>query len=367
MKVPFVNLGAQFESLKTELVDTFVRVGSSGQYILGPEVECFEAGLANITDTKYAIAVANGTDALELVLAAWGIGPGDEVITAPNSFIASAGAVKAVGANVVFADVGEDYNIDPLEIEKKITPKTKVIIPVHLTGNPANMTAINAIAKRHQLKVLEDAAQAIGATHKGRAVGGLGDAAAFSLHPLKNFHLCGDAGFISTNDKALYEQICLLRNHGLVNRDESIRWGRNSRIDALQAAIGNVKLPYFAKWTERFKQIASRYHQRLNKVVECPKVSGEDCAVYHNFVIQVDRREALMAHLLEKGVESKIHYPIPLHLMRSARKFGYREGDFPVTERQRDRILSLPIYPELTDSQVDYVCDVICAFYEAAQ
>jgi len=364
MRVPFVNLGAQFESLKAELMDTFARVGSSGQYIMGPEVERFEAGLAELTDTKYVVAVGNGTDALELVLTAWGIGPGDEVITAPNSFIASAGAIKSVGAKIVFADVGDDFNIDPEEVNKKVTANTKAIIPVHLTGNPADMSAIMDIAERHQIKVLEDAAQAIGAKQNGRAVGCLGDAAAFSLHPLKNFHLCGDAGFVSTNDATLCEQVSILRNHGLVNRDESIRWGRNSRLDSLQAAIGNVKLPHIDGWTTRFRQIAHHYISRLSNVVRCPQVSERNFAVYHNFVIQVEDRERLMAFLADRGIDSKIHYPIPLHLMRSAQKFGYCEGDFPVTEKQRNKILSLPIYPELSDCQVDYVCDAIHAFYE---
>jgi dTDP-4-amino-4,6-dideoxygalactose transaminase len=363
MRVPFVNLAAQFSELEDQFIEALKKAGRSGAYILGDEVEKFERGLAKICQTKYAVSVANGTDALVLVLKAWGIGTGDEVITAPNSFIASAGAISAVGGKPVFADVGADFNIDPAQIEKQITRYSKAIIPVHLTGNPANMDAINAIARQHGLKVLEDAAQAIGAMYKGRAVGSLGDAAAFSLHPLKNLHLMGDAGFISTNDADLYHRLLQLRNHGLVNRDESFQWGMNSRLDALQASFGNIKLPHFERWTSRFKEIACRYRNKLDGIVQCPEVSSESEAVYHNFVIQVADRAALMAHLAAKSIETKIHYPIPLHLMTCSKDLNYHHGDFPVTEFQSQRIMSLPIYPELTDDQVDYVCNEIALYY----
>ncbi len=362
--VPFVNLGAQFESLQQEFVDAFVRLGKQGAYILSDDVTQFEAGLAKLCQTKHAIGVGNGTDALILILKALDIGPGDEVITAPNSFIASAGAVAAVGAKVVFVDVGEDYNIDVNLIEAAITQRTKAIIPVHLTGNPADMTAINRIAKKHQLYVVEDAAQAIGAKHHGQAVGGLGDAAAFSLHPLKNLHLMGDAGFISTNNTALFETILRLRNHGLMNRNESALWGLNSRLDAIQAAFGNIKLPHFDRWTKRFQSIAQRYRDALCEVVQCPIVAQGNEAVYHNFVIQVPDRTQLMAYLADNSIETKIHYPIPLHLMEMSRSLGYQKGDFPVTEWQSERIVSLPIYPELSDEQVDVVCDLIKQYYQ---
>lgn len=363
MKVPFVNLGAQFETLEAEFLELFTRLGRQGQYVLGEEVCKFEAGLAKICDTKYAITVGNGTDALELVLKAWGIGAGDEVITTPNSFIASAGAVNVVGATPVFVDVAADYNMDVTKLRDAINENTKAIIPVHLTGNPADMTYINEIASEHGIKVLEDAAQAIGATYKGKPVGGLGDASAFSLHPLKNLHLLGDAGFIATDDEALCHHLLKLRNHGLANRNESEFWGRNSRLDNLQAGFGNLKLPHFTQWTERFRAIAAHYRKELAGVVELPAVMNESRPVYHNFVIQVEDRSQFMAAMGDKGIDTKIHYPIPLHLMQCSSKLGYKLGDFPITEKQSERIVSLPIYPELTDEQVSYVCSQIRQYF----
>jgi dTDP-4-amino-4,6-dideoxygalactose transaminase len=359
MHVPFVNLAAQFIELEDELVEAFKKAGRAGAYIQGAEVERFEQGLAQICGTQYVVSVANGTDALELVLTAWGIGPGDEVITAPNSFLASAGAIVAVGATPVFADVTDDLNIDPIKIKQVLSAKTKAIIPVHLTGNPAKMDDINLIARENGLKVLEDAAQSIGATYANKPVGSLGDAAAFSLHPLKNLHLMGDAGFISTNDERLYQQLLALRNHGLINRNESAQWARNSRLDAIQAAFGNIKLNHFARWTKRFQAIAEIYHQRLSDIVDCPKVDDNNKAVFHNFVIQVPFRDKLMAFLADKGIETKIHYPIPIHLMACSADLGYQLGDFPETEKQSQTIMSLPIYPELTNEQVEFVCQQI--------
>jgi dTDP-4-amino-4,6-dideoxygalactose transaminase len=359
MHVKFVNLAAQFIELEDELVRKFKEVGRAGAYILGTEVESFERDLAIVCGTKYAVSVANGTDALVLVLKAWGIGPGDEVITAPNSFIASAGAIVAVGATPVFVDVKDDFNIDPVKIRSALTDNTKVIIPVHLTGNPADMDAINNIAEEFELKVLEDAAQAIGARYKQRPVGSLGDAAGFSLHPLKNLHLLGDAGFVSTNDELLYQQLLQLRNHGLINRYESAQWGFNSRLDAMQAAFGNVKLKRFAAWTKRFQDIASLYYENLQDYVKCPNVAKDSDAVFHNFVIQVPFRDQLMAFLAEKEIETKIHYPIPLHLMPCSSALPYQKGDFPTTELQSEWVISLPIYPELSDQQVIFVCDAI--------
>ncbi|MBR9884465.1 MAG: DegT/DnrJ/EryC1/StrS family aminotransferase [Oceanospirillales bacterium] len=358
-RVPFVNLGAQFEPLEAELTEVFQRICRSGQYIQGEEVTRFESGLAELCDSRFAISVANGTDALILALKALDIGPGDEVITAPNSFIASAGAIAAVGAEIRFADVGEDYNLDPIAVEAAITPKTRAILAVHLTGNPADMDALAAIAKPRGIHLIEDAAQAIDATYKGRKVGSLGDIACFSLHPLKNLHLMGDAGFITTSDQALAERLGRLRNHGLINRDEAGEWGLNSRLDAMQAAFGNIKLRHLPRWTERFRQIAAYYLEQFQGRLQSPLSRAEDRPVYHNLVLQVARRSALMDALADVGIDTKIHYPIPLHLMRAARNLPYQRGSFPVTERQSERILSLPIYPELTDTQVEYVAQQV--------
>jgi dTDP-4-amino-4,6-dideoxygalactose transaminase len=224
------------------------------------------------------------------------------------------------------------------------------------------MDEINLIAKENGLKVLEDAAQSIGATYANKLVGSLGDAAAFSLHPLKNLHLMGDAGFISTNDERLYRRLHRLRNHGLINRNESGQWARNSRLDAIQAAFGNIKLKHLERWTKRFQSIAEIYHQRLGDIVDCPLVDNNNKAVFHNFVIQVPFRDNLMAFLSDKEIDTKIHYPIPIHLMACSADLGYQLGDFPETEKQSKRIVSLPIYPELTDDQVEYVCQQIQQF-----
>lgn len=355
IKVPFVNLGDQYLQFRDEILSVIDQLSQQGQYIFGKQVTDFEEGLAKICQTKYAIAVANGTDALSLILKGLNIGYGDEVITAPNSFIASAGAIADVGATPVFADVDEDFNLSPKKIELAITDKTKAIIVVHLTGNPARMDEINALAKRHNLEVIEDAAQAIGAQYKGKRVGGLAKAAAFSLHPLKNLHLMGDAGFITTNDEKLYQHIKQRQNHGLIDRNESTFWGQNSRLDAIQAAIGNIKLPFFEKITDRFCQIGKFYMSELKDVVRCPVISTNDKAVFHNFIIQIPNRDQVLQQLAEQGVECKVHYPMPLHLMRCSTFLGYKKGDFPVTEQQAEQILSLPIYPELTQQQLEFV------------
>lgn len=364
--VPFVNLGEQYLQFKDEILSAIDQLSQQGQYIFGQQVTDFEEGLAKVCQTKYAIAVANGTDALSLILKGLNIGYGDEVITAPNSFIASAGAIADVGATPVFADVDNDFNLSPKKIEQAITAKTKAIIVVHLTGNPARMDEINALAKVHHIEVIEDAAQAIGAQYQGRRIGGLAKAAAFSLHPLKNFHLMGDAGFITTNDEKLYQHIKQRQNHGLIDRNESTFWGQNSRLDAIQAAIGNIKLPSFDNITERFCQIGQFYLSELKGVVQCPVISIEDKAVFHNFIIQVPNRDHVLQQLALLGVECKIHYPIPLHLMRCSASLGYKKGDFPVTERQSEQILSLPIYPELTQEQLEHIVAAVKTVVHAA-
>lgn len=363
MHVPFVSLDRQYRQLRDELIEAFDAVGDSGVYVHGEKVQEFERLCANYCGTRYALAVANGTDALFLVLKALGVGNGDEVITAPNSFIATAGAIVAAGALPKLVDVTPDLNIDVRQIEAAITDRTRALLPVHLTGKPARMDEINAIAARHGLAVIEDAAQAIGARYKGRRVGSLGTAGCFSLHPLKNLHVYGDGGLITTNRQDLYERLVMLRNHGLRSRDECGMWGYNSRLDSLQAALGLVKLKHLDVWTARFRDIARAYHAGLAGVVGVPEeADGEEC-VYHNFVIRVPDRPALMEYLLKQGVETKIHYPIPIHLQFPARSMGYREGDFPVTESLSRQILSLPIYPELSDNEVNHVVERIREFY----
>ncbi len=363
IKVKFVDLGAQYKILKDEIIKKFDEISSKGAYILTDELKKFEKNFADYCKVKYAIGVGNGTDALFLSLRALGIRQGDEVITAPNSFIATAGAIVAAGAKPVFVDVKDDYNINPDLIKQAITTKTKAIIPVHLTGRPADMDTILIIARKHGLYVIEDAAQAIGARYKGKRVGSLGSTGCFSLHPLKNLHVHGDGGIITTNNKELYEKLLKLRNHGLKNRDECDFWGYNSRLDSIQAAIGNIKLEYLDDWNKRHKEIAAMYRKNLSDVVTVPVDKEFEEPVYHNFMIQGDKRDELQKYLLERGIETKIHYPIPIHLQEAASSLGYKERDFLVCEAQAKRILSLPIYPELTDGQVNMVIKAIKSFY----
>ena len=361
--VPYTNFALQYAAIGDELTEAVQGVLQRGDFILGGEVERFEGAIAQYCGVRHAIGVANGTDAIVMALRALGVGPGDEVITAPNSFLASAGAIVLAGATPRFADVGDDLNVDPASIERAITPRTKALLPVHLTGRPADMDAIAAIAQRHGLAIVEDAAQAIGAIYRGRKVGGLGRIGCFSLHPLKNLNAAGDAGLITTDDDAAAGYLRQLRNHGLRNRNESDFWGFNSRLDTVQAALLNVKLKYLDAATEARRANARFYADALREVLEVPRDREHERAVYHTYVVQGDRRDALRAFLLERGVETKVHYPIPIHLQRAAEKLGYRSGDFPVAEHQAGRQLTLPNYPELTDAQKQLVVESIRAFY----
>jgi dTDP-4-amino-4,6-dideoxygalactose transaminase len=362
--VPYTNFKQQYAAIGDELLAAVQRVLQDGDFILGSQVERFEHAAAEYCGVRHAIGVANGTDALVMALKALGIGPGDEVITAPNSFLASASAIALAGATPRFADVRDDYNIDPDAIERAIGPRTKGLMPVHLTGRPADMNAIRDIARRRGLVIVEDAAQAIGATYHGRRVGGCGDIGCFSLHPLKNLNAAGDAGLITTDDDRLAGVLRQMRNHGLRNRNEADFWGFNSRLDTVQAAMLNVRFRYLEGVTEARRTNAAFYAAALHHVVEVPRERDYERCVYHTFVVQCDRRDALQAHLLAQGVETKVHYPIPIHLQRAAGGLGYRKGDFPVAERQADRSLTLPNYPELTEEQKQRVVSSICRFYE---
>ena len=365
MKVPFVSIGRQYESLRKEFTLAFDQIGMSGQYIMGENLDNFEKEIAMYCESKYALGVANGSDALFLALKAMGIGEGDEVITCPNSFIASAWVIESTKARSVFVDCTEDYNMDPAKLEGVITNKTKAIIPVHLTGRPAPMDQINAIAKKYNLYVIEDSAQAIGARYKGKRVGSLGDAAGFSLHPLKNLGVIGDGGVFTTNNKDLYETVKKLRNHGLKNRDECELWGFNSRLDSLQAKLASIKLKHLNSWNGRFREIASKYRDGLSDLVCTPIDKSYEEPVYHNFVIRVDQtiRDDLMSFLLTKGVETKIHYPIPIHLQECAENLKYRKGDFPLSEKYALEMISLPIYPELSNEEIDTVIKSVREFF----
>jgi dTDP-4-amino-4,6-dideoxygalactose transaminase len=363
LAVPYVNLAAQIQAIRAELLGAAERVFSRSDFILGADVTEFEANFALLCGTRHAVAVANGTDALILALKAVGIGTGDEVITASNSFIASAAAIALIGGKPVFVDVREDMNIDPASIEAAITPRTRAIEPVHLTGRPCDMAPIMEIAHKRSLHVIEDASQAVGAAYRGQKVGSFGAVNCFSLHPLKNLNALGDGGVITTNDASLADNLRKSRNHGLRNRDESEFWGHNSRLDTLQAAFLNAKLKHLTGWTEARRQNAAFYRERLHDLVVCPDDKPFEYAIYHTFVIQAERRDELQTFLLGRGIETKIHYPIPIHLQPAARALGYRAGSLPKTEQLARKILSLPIYPELTVAQKEAVVSGIRGFY----
>jgi dTDP-4-amino-4,6-dideoxygalactose transaminase len=362
--IPYVDLQNQHAKLKTELIAAFSAVLDRSDFILGEEVVKFEKNIADYCGTKYAIGLNSGTDALFLCLKAYGIGPGDEVITAPNSFLASASVIVAAGAKPVFVDARYDMNIDPSLIESKITKKTKAIMPVHLSGKPADMDPINAVAKKHKLRVIEDAAQAIGAEYKGKKVGTFGDAGCFSLHPLKTLNACGDAGIVTTDDENLYKTLTQLRNIGLKNRDESDLWGYNSRLDTMQAAILNVKLKYLEEWTAGRRKNASFYTSHLKGIVTLPTEEKYERHVYHTYVIQTDKRDELKSYLEGRGVGTKVHYPIPIHMQKASSIYGYKKGDYPVSEKLASTILSLPVYQSLSESDLSYIVDSIKSFYK---
>jgi dTDP-4-amino-4,6-dideoxygalactose transaminase len=364
MHVPYINLGLQNVPLKEQLIAEFWKVMESGQFIAGEALSAFEKSFAAIAQTKYALGVANGTDALFLSLKAIGVIEGDEVITAPNSFLASASSIALIGAIPVFADVREDFNLDPVKVEKAITPKTKAIIAVHLTGRPAPMNELLEVAKKHNIQLIEDCAQAVRAEYDGKRVGGFGITGCFSLHPLKNIAAAGDGGVITTNDEKIYNYLLKARNHGLKNRDECDFWSYNSRLDNLQAALLNVKLNYLEKWTERRREIANLYYEKFKGLnILAPHDKPNEKAVYHTFIIQTNQRDELKSFLADRGIDTKVHYPIPIHYQEAAKYLGYKKGDFPVTERQSETILSFPVYPELTDEQVNYITDCVVEFY----
>jgi len=364
MRVPYTAFKIKNEPIREKLIQAFEQVLDSGHYIQGPECAAFEQEFAQFCGTPYASGTSNGTDSLHLILRAMGIGPGDEVITAPNSFIASASTIALVGAKPVFVDVTEDLNIDPTIIEDAITPRTKAILPVHLTGRPAKMVEINKIANKHNLFVLEDAAQAVGARLQGKRVGSWGDAASFSLHPLKNLHAFGDAGIITTNDSKLIGQFKISKNHGLRNRDQCDFWSFNCRLDELQAALLRVQLQELERWTEERRELAFRYNTLLSPFVKVPEEGPDEYHVYQTYVVLADHRDDLQKYLRDNGVEALVHYPTPLHMQPAAATLNHLPADFPVTLQLSKRIMSLPLYPGLTHKQQDLVAELVGTFYQ---
>ena len=363
--VPYAALGYEKSLMKQELLTAFSQVLESGHYITGPELSKFEQDLASFCGGQYGIGVSSGTSALHLVLSSLDLKDGDEVITAPNSFIASASTIALAGGKPVFSDVCPDMNLDPELLESAITPKTRAIIPVHLTGRPAKMKEILEIAKQHNLFVLEDAAQAIGAKLDGKRVGSWGDASALSLHPLKNLTAIGDAGAIVTKNESLNTYFRMARSHGLKTRDSCEFWAFNCRLDEMQAALLNVQFPFLEEFSEKRRQLAFRYNELLAPYVEVPNEREGEYCVYQTYMIQADRRDELQQTLRDNGVEALVHYPRPLHLQPVTQYLGYTEKDFPVSVKQGTRIMSLPIYPSMAENQQDQVIELIARFYNA--
>ena len=365
VRIPYANLAAQHATLRDELLAAVGRVLDHGKFILGPEVGEFERRFAAVCGVDHAVAVGNGTDALVLALRVLNIGAGDEVITVPNSFVASAAAIALLGARPVFVDVADDLNIDVGRIDAAITPRTRAILPVHLTGRPAQMGPLMEIARRRTLRVVEDCAQAVCAEYDGQRVGSFGDVGCFSLHPLKTLNACGDGGVLTTGDQAIAARLRELRNIGLKTRDECVVWSGNSRLDTLQAALLLVKLGHLDEWTERRRANAAVYQRLLADVrqIRLPADGAGERAVYHTFVIQAERRDDLRAFLATHGIGTSIHYPLPIHLQAAARDLGYGVGSFPIAEAQARCMLSLPVYPELTDDDLARVAASIREFY----
>ena len=368
MKVPLLDLRAQYASIRGDLEAAMASVVASQRFILGPEVEACEEAIADYTGGRHGIGVSSGTDALLVALMAEGIGPGDEVITTPYSFFATAGAIALVGATPVFADVGPaTLNIDPDGIAERVTPKTRAIIPVHLFGQMAEMEPIMGIARSHGLVVIEDAAQAIGAEHDGRRAGSSGHYGCFSFFPSKNLGCFGDGGMVVTNDRVRADRVRALRVHGGTARYRHSVVGGNFRLDALQAAVIRTKLPHLDGWSEARRANAARYGRRLDELArERPSLlrlpaTVTDRHVFNQYVVRVADRDLVRRSLTDSGIGTAIYYPLPLHLQECFAGLGYARGDLPESERAAERALALPVYPELADNQIDHVADTLKA------
>jgi dTDP-4-amino-4,6-dideoxygalactose transaminase len=366
MHVPLLDLKAQYASIRDEIQSALDRVIESQRFILGPEVEALEREIAAYCNCRYAVGVSSGTDALHVAMMATGIQPGDEVITSPYSFFASAGEIARLGARPVFVDIDpRTYNIDPAGIEARVTGRTRAIMPVHLFGQVADMPSIMQIAKRHNLYVIEDAAQAIGAELDGKRAGSIGDIGCFSFFPSKNLGGFGDGGMVTTNDQALADRMRLLRMHGSRDRYRHEIVGGNFRLDAIQAAVLRVKLKYVEAWTEGRRKNAAFYRQSFGKEasIAVPYESPASRHIYNQFVIRSPQRDELMASLTQQEIGCAVYYPIPLHLQACFAYLGNRAGEFPLSERAANESLALPVYPELTPEMLQRVAQAVSAFY----
>lgn len=363
--IPLLDLKSQYATIRDEIRSALDRVVESQRFILGPEVEALEREIAAYSRCNHAIGVSSGTDALLVALMAIGIKAGDEVITPPYSFFATAGAVARLAAKPVFVEIDpKTYNIDPNGIEARITSRTRAIIPVHLFGQMAPMKAIMEIAGRHNLLVIEDAAQAIGAELEGQRAGSAGDVACFSFFPSKNLGGFGDGGMVTVKDAALAERVRMLRMHGFRSKYHNELLGGNFRLDEIQAAVLRVKLKYLDRWTEARRRNAAFYREALAQTagIALPHELPESRHIYNQFVIRSPRRDELVAHLKEQGIGCEVYYPLPLHLQVCFRDLGYKPGDFPLSEAASLESLAIPIYPELTGEMLRFVADTLVKF-----
>ncbi|MGB6524779.1 MAG: DegT/DnrJ/EryC1/StrS family aminotransferase [Candidatus Acidiferrales bacterium] len=359
MKVPYFDLKAQYASLREEILAALDRVCTNTAFSLGDEVAQFEKEFAAYCEGKHCVALNSGTSALHLALLAAGVGPNGEVITSPNTFIATAEAIAYTGAKIVFVDIDPaTANLDPRLVERAITPRTKAILPIHLYGRPADMDALKQIALPRKLALIEDACQAHGARYRGRRVGAIGDSGAFSFYPSKNLGAYGEAGALVTNDDRIAEYCRAARSHGESRRYFHDFIGYNYRMEGFQGAVLRVKLRHLDEWSAKRKALAARYRQRLGGArIDLPRDDSRDECAYHLFIVYVENRDSVKQQLEEHGIGAAIHYPRPLHLQKALASLGHHAGDFPVTERACDRTLALPFFPEMSEEQVDYVAE----------
>lgn len=368
MNVPFVDLRAQYASIKGEIAPAIDEVLESAAFIMGPQIARFEREYASYIGTRHCVGVESGTAALKLALQALGINSGDEVVIPANTFIASAEAITATGATPVLVDMDDAYLMDASALEAAITPRTKALMPVHLYGQVVPMEPILEVARRHGLRVVEDASQAHGARWQGRRAGSIGDVGCFSFYPAKNLGCYGDGGALVTGDDALAERVRLLQDFGQKKKYVHSIKGDNCRLDSIQAAVLSVKLPHLDAWNDARRAHARRYDERLGELgFPVPKRHSDEAHVYHLYVTEVPGRDAVRERLTERGVHSGIHYPIPIHLQPAYSELAHLKGRFPLTEVAAEGILSLPMFPEMTEAQIDYVVDTLHAVAKPLQ
>ena len=365
MKVPFVDLYRQYQLIQKDIDGAINKVICDSAFVLGKYVEEFEGAFANYCGTKYCVGVSSGTDALLLSFIAIGLKSGDEVITAPNTFFASTEPLGHIGVKPVFVDIEQKTHlIDINKIERAITPKTKAILPVHLYGQMANMEVIMSIARKYNLKVIEDCAQAHGAEQRGRKAGTFGDIGAYSFYPAKNLGAYGDSGCVVTSNEEYFNTVKMLRDHGRRDKYEHNMEGYNSRMDGIQGAILNTKLKYLNGWVERRREIAELYGKLLSDEISKPLEVSLNKHAYHLYVIEVDRRDELLKYLREQNIGAGIHYPIPLHLQRAYQHLGLSEGLYPECEKSCRRVISLPIFPEMKQEEIEFVANSVNSFVD---